>query len=65
MDTDEHASLLMKNVDMEYVDKHMKAGTAFTLLIKFDDTQQVLEECGLIYNPESGMYQSLEVVTLK
>ncbi len=60
MDTDEHASGLMKNIDMESVEKHMKEGTPFTLLIKFADTQQVLEECGLIYNPTSGMYQSLE-----
>ena len=60
MDTDEHASGLMKNVDMESVEKHLKEGTPFTLLIKFADTQQVLEECGLIFNPTSGMYQSLE-----
>ncbi len=60
MDTDEHASGLMKNVDMESVGKHLKESTPFTLLIKFADTQQVLEECGLIYSPTSGMYQSLE-----
>ena len=60
MDTDEHSSSLMKNVDMESAEKHLKAKTAFTLFIKFIDTQQVLEECGLIYDPTSGMYQSLE-----
>ena len=60
MDTDEHASGLMRNVDMESVEKHIKEGTPFTLFIKYADTQQVLDECGLIYNPTSGMYQSLE-----
>ena len=40
--------------------KHIKEGTPFTLFIKYADTQQVLDECGLIYNPTSGMYQSLE-----
>lgn len=60
MDTDEHSSGLMKNIDMESIAKHLKESTPFTLFIKFADTEQVLEECGLIYNPTSGMYQSLE-----
>ena len=60
MDTDENVSSLMKSIDMDSIEKHLREVTPFTLLIKFVDAQQALEECGLIYDPKNGMYQSLE-----
>lgn len=51
---------IMKKINMDEVRRSLDLGEAFTISVSKENAQVVLEECGLIYNPKTGSYQSLE-----
>jgi hypothetical protein len=50
----------MKDIDMNAVRAKIEGGVEFTLPIPISQAPEVLEELGLILNPKSGTYESLE-----
>ncbi len=60
MDTSDQLGDILGRINMDEVRKHLELGEKFPLPVPVKDAQAVLEECGLIWNPKSETYQSLE-----